>query len=148
MPDGAMPERRGRVLVVDNPGRTLIHALRAGLAGHDVEVVCDALDAIYRIDCAEGSHDVVFCDLECGQLSGPELWAFLAQRRGRVADRVVFVASSPPRPETPAFLARVPNPCLQLPADAKAIDAIVTRRCAAGVRNRVTTPPTRRARSG
>jgi CheY-like chemotaxis protein len=143
-----MPERRGRVLVVDNPERTVIHALRAALAGHDVEVVCDALEAIYRIDCAEGSHDVVFCDLECDQLSGPELWTFLAQRRGRVAERMVFVASSPPRPETHAFLARVPNPWIHLPADAKAIDALVTRRCSAGVSNRVTTPPTRRVRSG
>jgi hypothetical protein len=123
-----MRERRGRVLVVDNPERTLIHALGSGLAGHNVEVVCDALDAIYRIDCATGLHDVIFCDLECDQLSGPELWTFLADHRERVAERVVFVATSPPWPQTLAFLGRIPNPWIMLPAETQAIEAFVTRR--------------------
>ncbi len=104
------------------------HALWDALAGHSVEVVCDPVDAIHRIDCAASSHDVIFCDLECDKLSGPELWAFLAQRRTHAAGRVVFVASSVPSKGTLAFLARVPNLWLRLPVDTQFVRTLVELR--------------------
>jgi hypothetical protein len=46
-----------------------------------------------------------------------------------VARRIVFVASRPPRPEAQAFLARVPNVCVELPFDdAEALDLLAVRR--------------------
>jgi len=129
-----MHNRRGRVLVVDNPTRSLLLGLADALAGHEVEVARDAFDAIYRIDCAGPAHDVIFCDLSCDQLPGPELWAFLGLSRTGAAQRMVFVASSPLRPETRAFLERVPNLCVNLPADAEAVDALVARRSGLGPR--------------
>lgn len=126
-----MYDRRGRVLIVDNSDGTLCSALEPGLAAHDVEVVRDGLDAIHRIDCAHRAHDVIFCDLACEPVPGPELWAFLGLSRSTAAERVVFIASTPIRAETVAFLERIRNPCLTLPLDADGLHALVNRRASA-----------------
>ena len=127
-----MLDRRARILVVDNSERTLTHSLKAALIGHEVEIARDAFDAIYQIDCAGRPHDVIFCDLARNDLPGPELWAYLSLGRAGAAQRMVFVASKPLGSETHAFLDRIPNPCVVLPADPEALDALVTRRVACG----------------
>jgi len=105
-----------RVLVVDDREGTLSLALGRVLMGHDVETAHDAVEAIYRIDCsAHREFDVIVCDLARGDLPGPELWAYLSLSRKEAARRMVFVASGPLKPETRAFLAHVPNLCVELP---------------------------------
>jgi hypothetical protein len=124
----AMHDRRARVLVVDNAEGTLSSWLAEGLARHDVEFARDAFDAIHRIDDAGRPHDVIFCDLASKALPGPELWAYLALVRAPAAERMVFVASTPLPSETTAFVQCIPNPCVDLPVDAEALDALVSRR--------------------
>jgi hypothetical protein len=102
--------------------------LEPALARHNVESARDAGDAIYQIDCATRPHDVIFCDLAREDLPGPELWAYLSLHCESAARRMVFVASAPLRIETRAFLARVPNLCLELPVDPEALDALARRR--------------------
>lgn len=126
-----MPERQARILIVENARGTLARALEPGLVGCDVEVARDAFDAIYRIDCAGCAHDVIFCDLGCREVPGLELWAFLRLGRARAAERMVFVAPAPLRPESLALLERVPNTCLELPASAAEVRARVSDRAAA-----------------
>jgi hypothetical protein len=123
-----MSHRRARILIVDHPRGALSLTLEHALARHDVESARDAFDAIYRIDCAVHPHDLIFCDLARGDLPGPELWAYLSLGRKSAAGRIVFVASAPLRPETTAFLARVPNLCVELPVDPEAFDALARRR--------------------
>jgi DNA-binding NtrC family response regulator len=122
-----MSPRRARILVVDNSG-SLSLALEAALARHEADFARDAFDAIYRIDCATRPYDVVICDLARGDVPGAELWAYLSISRADAARRMVFVASAPLDPEAKAFLARVPNPCVELPADPDAFDALARRR--------------------
>ena len=124
----AMNHRRARILVVDHPQGALSLTLEHALARHDVEAARDAFDAIYRIDCAAHPHDLIFCDLARGDLPGPELWAYLSLSRKSAAGRIVFVASAPLTLETKAFLARVPNLCVELPVDPEAFDALARRR--------------------
>ncbi len=123
-----MPHRRARVLFVDDSQCTLSFAFRRMLNRHDVDVAQDAFEAIYRIDCAPHPYDVILCDLARGDLPGPELWAYLSLGRKHAAERMVFVASAPLPPETHAFVARIPNPCIDLPTDLDAFEAMVARR--------------------
>jgi hypothetical protein len=110
-----MNRRRARILVVDHPQSALSLALEPVLTRHAADFARDAFDAIDRIDCAARPYDVVLCDLARGDVPGPELWAYLSISRRDAAQRMVFVASAPLGSETHAFIARVPNLCLELP---------------------------------
>jgi len=123
-----MSRHRARILVVDCPQGTLALALEVALARHEVDFARDAFDGIYRIDCAVRPYDVVLCDLARGDVPGPELWAYLSISRQDAAERLVFVASAPLGSEAKAFLARVPNLCVELPVDPEAFDALARRR--------------------
>jgi hypothetical protein len=126
-----MHDRRARVLVVDDAEGNLSSRLAEGLARHDVEFARDALDAIRRIDGLGRPHDIIICDLAGKDRPGAGLWAYLALLRPPAAERMVFVASTPLPPETTAFAQCVPNPCVDLPVDAEALDALVSRRAGA-----------------
>jgi hypothetical protein len=119
---------RARILVVDCPQGSLSGALDPALARHQVDFARDAFDTIYRIDCAVRPYDVIFIDLARGELPGPELWAYLSISRKSAARRMVFVASEPLNPETRAFLASVPNVCVELPLEAEALHMLAVRR--------------------
>jgi hypothetical protein len=123
----SMRIRRARVLVVDDLEHTLSIALDGALARHQVDVAKDAIDAIYRIDCSSRPYDFVLCDIARGDLPGPEMWAYLSISRRRMAERMVFVASTVLSPDTRRFLDRVPNPCVWLPAAADTFDGLVNR---------------------
>ncbi len=116
---------RARVLVVDDGTGGLSRALGDALVGHEVEVVSDAIEAIYAIDAAP--FDVIFCDLR-GDVPGPELWAYLSLDRTHDARRIVFVATEPLTAEALEFLERVPNPCVELPFDSEALHMLAVRR--------------------
>jgi CheY-like chemotaxis protein len=62
-PGPLMNTVRSRVLVVDEREGALLRALGPSLAHHDVEMVHDATEAIYKIDCAGSDFDVIFCDV-------------------------------------------------------------------------------------
>ena len=114
---GLPMKRPARVLVVDDLLGALSRALGAVLAGHEIEIAPDAIDAIHRIDCAVRPHDVIFCAVEGGDLTGPELRAYLAIDRIRAARRLVFVALRPPKAEVRALLPRFENPYVELPRE-------------------------------
>jgi len=120
--------RPARVLLVDDRDRTLSSALADALGEHEVETANDAFDAIYRIDCCDDPPDAIVCDLSRGDLPGPELWSYLSLTRRQAAERMVFVASGPLTVEARRFLRCVPNPCIALPATARAIGALVPQR--------------------
>ncbi len=109
---------RTRVLVVDDDEGSLSRALAPELAGHTVTTAHDVVEAIHHINCAVGNpFDIIFCDVACGDVTGPELWAYLSQNRKNAAQRMVFVAREPVPLPTRAFLAAVPNAWVQLPLD-------------------------------
>lgn len=117
-----------RVLVVDDREGTLSRALTGVLACHEVERARDAVEAIHRIDCAaHRPFDLIFCDLVRGDLPGPELWAYLSQNRKMAAKSIVFVASRPLKPKMRAFLATLPNVCVELPLNRTALDMLAIR---------------------
>ena len=121
-------QRPARVLLVDDHDGHLARWLRPALAGHEVEEALDVVDAIYKIDCDGRPFDVILCDLVRGDVPGPELWSYLSITRPQAAKRIVFVASGPLSIEARAFIARVPNICIEQPIDADGLDALAARR--------------------
>ena len=105
--------------MVDDLLGALSRALGAVVAGHEIEIAPDAIDAIHRIDCAVRPHDVIFCAVEGGDLTGPELRAYLAMGRARAARRLVFVALRPPSADVRVLLKRFENPYVELPRERK-----------------------------
>jgi hypothetical protein len=101
------------------------------LCRHKVEVARDVFEAAHRIERAAGRpYDLILCDVARNDVPGPELWAYLSLVRRDAARRMVFVASAPLPIEAKAFLARVPNLCIELPVDNEAFDALARRRAA------------------
>jgi DNA-binding NtrC family response regulator len=142
-----MHNRQARVLIVENSRQTLARALQSALIRHEVQVARGAFDALNRIDCEGSPYEVVFCDLSdraCNDLAAPELWASLSLRRATVARRMVFLASGRLSSKASAFLDRIPDPCVALPIDAEAIDALVNRRA---TRHRLVREPAESAQS-
>ncbi len=130
---GTMTRRPSRILIVDDPEGRLSRSLVPALAPHKVDVARDALDTIDRIDSAGRPYDLIFCDLERGDVPGPELWAYLSLRRREAADRIIFVASGPQATKAKAFLARIPNPRIELPVDPNELDALARQHAAVRV---------------
>jgi hypothetical protein len=122
-----MPRPDTRILIVDDPQGSLSRRLTPFLTRHCVDVARDAFDAIYQVDCANRPYDLIFCDLAHGDVPGPELWAYLSVSRRESAERIVFVASAPLSPPAEAFLTRIPNARISLPANADALDALADR---------------------
>jgi CheY-like chemotaxis protein len=124
---------RARVLVVDDPEGTLSRTLDTVLAHHEVETSHDVVDALCRIDSTNSHFNVIFCDATRGEITGPELWAYLSRHRQAAAKRLVFVSTGPVPPDTRAFLARVPNAWLELPSDNDALRTLIARRAASAL---------------
>jgi len=129
-PAGDMKRSRSRILIVDDPEGRLSRSIVPALGPHEVDIARDAFDTIYRIDCAGRPYHLIFCDLARGDVPGPELWAYLSLRRRDAAERMLFVASGPLAATAKAFLARVPNPRIELPVDADELDALTRRHVA------------------
>src|SRR5579872_7152786 len=111
-----MNQSRTNVLIVEDSEGNVFDALRAALAGHDVEIARGAFDAIGRIEGAGRPHDVIFRDLTTvDEMPGLELWAHVALVRPDAAERMIFVASASLPARTRAFLDRLANHCLDLP---------------------------------
>jgi hypothetical protein len=84
-----------------------------------------------RIDSTNDLFNVILCDATRGEITGPELWAYLSRHRQAAAKRLVFVSSGPVPPDTRAFLARVPNAWLELPSDNDALRTFIARHAVA-----------------
>jgi nitrogen-specific signal transduction histidine kinase/CheY-like chemotaxis protein len=123
------PRRAGRprLLVVDDEplvGRAVKRLLRDAA---DVEVESDGRAALGRI--ARGERfDLVLCDVMMPELPAPDLHAALARLDRRAADALVFMTGGAYAPREQAFLASVPNRCLEKPLDLRELRALLAGR--------------------
>ncbi len=118
--------RRPRLLVVDDEpliGKSLAFMLSDGF---EVETTTSAREALRLLD--EGTvFDVLLCDLTMPEMSGAELYAELARRHPRMAERVVFLSGGVFDSATENFLAKVPNPMIEKPFDFEALRDVVSK---------------------
>jgi PAS domain S-box-containing protein len=110
------PSRPSRVLVIDDD-KVLGNAFRMTLAREfDVRVVASGSEAL-SVLADDGTFDFIFCDLMMPEMSGMDVFAELLRRQPEVAEKVLFMTGGVYSPEVRAFIARVPNRCLQKPFD-------------------------------
>src|SRR5262249_6274858 len=109
------PERRARILVVDDEelvGRVIRRALSPA---HHVTVTTSASQALAAIE--EAPFDLILCDVMLPEPSGVDLHAQLAERSADQARRMVFMSGGAFTARARKFLAEVPNPRLEKPFD-------------------------------
>jgi predicted ATPase/signal transduction histidine kinase/CheY-like chemotaxis protein len=90
------PERRARILVIDDDALVARGHARLLSAAHDVEIANSSKDALARLSAGE-RYDVVLCDLVMPDMDGQELEARVADAVPDMVGRLIFVtgASSP-----------------------------------------------------
>lgn len=118
--------RPGRVLLIDDePG--FVRMLDRALAeAHYVESYTKAEDALAAVE--RERFDVIFCDINMPEMDGPTFLARVGERSPEDAKRIVFLTGDRMAPHTAAFIARVPNVCLDKPFDLDDLRALIERR--------------------
>ena len=125
----AAPARRPRVLLVDDEplvGRA-VQRLLADTA--EVQVECSGRAAVARLAAGE-RFDVVRGDVMMPELAAPDLHAAVARIDPAAAAAIVFMTGGAFTPREQAFLAAVPNRCLEKPLDVRALRALLAARSA------------------
>lgn len=97
---------------------------------HQVETFTSSRDALERLGAAP-PFDIVLCDLTMPELSGPELYSRLCERRPEYADRFVFITGGPTTPALKAFLGRTGTRALAKPITRETLEAAIAARLAA-----------------
>ncbi|MEC7520857.1 MAG: response regulator [Myxococcota bacterium] len=117
--------RTMRVLVIDDEpliGTTL----RILLDDHDVEVVTSGRAAQEVL--AEGSFDVILCDLMLDDLSGMDLSAWLDEARPDLTEHVIYMTGGAFTEDARRFLREVPKQRqLEKPFSASEIQAVLSQ---------------------
>jgi PAS domain S-box-containing protein len=118
------PERRSRVLVVDDEPFVLRTLERILSPVHEVAVAGSAPEALGRID-AGVEFDAILCDVMMPVMSGIQFQAELARRRPALADRIAFVTGGAFTDDVRAFLEATHAPVVEKPfTSAQILDAV------------------------
>ena len=127
--DAAVPTepslRRGRILIIDD-NANVARSFAIMLADHDVDVSIDPRQAANRILAGE-NFDIIFCDLMMPAMTGMDLYAVIAEKLPKQAERIVFVTGGAFTPAAQEFVAKVPNTVLEKPFDMKDLAAVLAR---------------------
>jgi signal transduction histidine kinase/CheY-like chemotaxis protein len=122
----APPAARGRILVVDDEepiGRSVSRLLRRE---HDVVCTISAHEALAAL-AQPLRFDVILCDLTMPGTSGIEFHAQLDRTDPALARRMVFMTGGALTATSRAFLAALPDRCLEKPCDPAGLRQIVAR---------------------
>jgi CheY-like chemotaxis protein len=117
------PLGKGRLLIVDD-NVNVARTFAIMLANHDVEICTEASSAARRILAGE-RFDVIFCDIMMPAMTGMDFYAVVAKKDPEQAARIVFITGGAFTPAAHEFIASVPNPVLEKPFDAKALDVVL-----------------------
>ena len=120
------PERRGRILIVDDEP-TVVRILQRLLdKEHDVTATHDAREALAL--CAGGAQfDLILCDLMMPQMTGMELHRELVRISPALAARMIFVTGGAFTAEARQFMAERPSEILEKPFKPANLRVIVQR---------------------
>jgi PAS domain S-box-containing protein len=119
-----IPNRRGRVLVVDDePGVGKV--LRRILKEHEVEVAAGGRQALERLQQEPDHFDAVLCDVMMPDLGGKDLYEAVRRTHSGLERRFIFVSGGAFTANAREFLETIPNPKLEKPFNEPALRQIV-----------------------
>ena len=119
-----IPQRRGRVLVVDDePGVGKV--LRRILKDHEVEVAAGGRQALERLQREPDHFDAVLCDVMMPDLGGKDLYEAVRRTHSGLERRFIFVSGGAFTTNAREFLETIPNPKLEKPFNEPALRQIV-----------------------
>jgi PAS domain S-box-containing protein len=128
-PSESPASRPARVLVIDDD-KVLGNAFRMTLSlEFEVRVVSSGAEALELL-AEDASFDFIFCDLMMPEMSGLDVFAEISRRQPGITEKVLFMTGGVYSPEVRAFIASVPNRCLQKPFDPVVVirDALAGRK--------------------
>jgi len=111
-----VPQRRPRVLVVDDSPLMARGLARALKPDHDVAMLTSAREALKCLT-QSGRFDAVLCDLMMPEMTGVDFHRELERLKPDVAQRVLFFTGGAFTPSTRAFARRMADRCLEKPLD-------------------------------
>jgi two-component system, cell cycle sensor histidine kinase and response regulator CckA len=127
--EASSPERRGRVLVLDDD-RAIGTTLRLILSEwHEVTALTDGREALRRLGRGE-RYDLILCDVMMPEMTAMEFYAALVGPLADVPPRIVFVTGGAFTAAAREFLDAVPNPRVDKPFDVPRLVALVNERVA------------------
>ncbi len=126
------PERRARVLVVDDDPLVLRSLVRALSRDFDVSSAKNGREALELIHGGE-PLDALLCDLIMPDLSGMDLFDTLRRKGHTLADRTVFLTGASFTEQAQRFLEKARCPCFDKPADTRAVVEVLRSLCPASV---------------
>ncbi|MBI4510512.1 MAG: PAS domain S-box protein [Deltaproteobacteria bacterium] len=119
--------RRGRVLVIDDEPAIARALCRVLEPLHDVVSASSGREALEILG-ADGSFDVIFCDLMMSEMSGIDMHSALLESDPALAERVIFMTGGTFTRKTREFLAHLPNRFIDKPFDLSKVQALVQAR--------------------
>ena len=124
----ARPEasRRLRVLVIDDEPVLCLLVEQLLAPKHDVTVFGNGRDARAHLG-GDVTYDVILCDVMMPDVSGVDLYAFLAEGRPELARVLAFVTGGAFKPRTRALVERTGRPVLDKPFRREELLALVER---------------------
>lgn len=111
---------RARILIVDDEPQLAIVFRKALEADYDVRVFTSGRLALAHLLDDNPTYDLVLCDLMMADVSGMTLHEELARHRSGLERTIVFMTGGVFDPKVAAFLASIPNDCLDKPFDVRA----------------------------
>jgi PAS domain S-box-containing protein len=118
----AITRARARVLVIDDE-KPIARVIKDVLKHHDV-TLAESGEQGHAL-AASNEFACIVCDLLMPDLSGPDLYDRLRADGRGIERRIVFMTGGAFAPRARAFLASVPNPCLDKPFSLATIEATV-----------------------
>ncbi len=125
-PCTAVRPRRARVLVIDDEMAICRSLQRLLGKEHDVTIECDPRQG--ALLAADGTWDVVFCDLMMPGMTGMDVYESLVATRPEVARRVIFMTAGSFSPRSWQFLEATENIQMTKPFEPAALRRLV-REC-------------------
>jgi signal transduction histidine kinase len=124
-PEASPGRERGLAILVVDDDPMVSKAVRRLCRGHEVTTADGGGEALATLDDPTRSFDLVLCDLMMPEVDGVAVFEAISARWPELRERVVFMTGGAFTPRARAFLDQVPNPRLQKPFDAEALQAIL-----------------------
>jgi PAS domain S-box-containing protein len=121
------PERRGRILVVDDE-EDLRDVLKKVLGTRHEVLTASSGKAAQDLLKKDRHFDLILCDLMMPELSGMDLHEWLASVDLELAERIIFISGGAFTPKAAAYLASLKNLRLEKPFNLAALQAMVAER--------------------